>query len=72
VTAPLPGKITHIAVKAGDIVAVGDTIHVAEAMEMEDDELKAGAPGTAAGARVGPGQTGNAGVLLAINLWPTR
>ena len=65
-TAPLPGKITHLAVKAGDSVAVGDTILVIEAMKMENDELRAGAPGTVAEARVRPGQTGNAGVLVVI------
>ena len=66
-TAPLPGKITPIAVQAGDIVAVGDTILVIEAMKMENDELRAGAPGTVAEARVGPGQTVNAGILVVIN-----
>ena len=66
-TAPLPGKITHTAAPAGDIVAVGDTILVIEAMRMENDELRAGAPGTVAEARVGPGQTGNAGVLGVID-----
>ena len=33
VTAPLPGKITHTAAPAGDIVAVGDTILVIEAIK---------------------------------------
>jgi biotin carboxyl carrier protein len=40
---------------------------VIEAMRMENDELRAGAPGTVAEARVGPGQTGNAGVLGVID-----
>jgi len=44
-TAPLPGKITHVAVKAGDIVAAGDTLLVIEAMKMEN-EITAPTSGT--------------------------
>src|SRR5256712_6367406 len=62
-TAPLPGKITHVAVEAGDTVAAGDTLLVIEAMKMEN-ELRARAPGTVAEVRVPPRQAGNAGDLL--------
>jgi acetyl/propionyl-CoA carboxylase alpha subunit len=48
VTAPLPGKITHIAVKPGDRVEAGDALIVIEAMKMEN-EFKAARPGTVAG-----------------------
>jgi biotin carboxyl carrier protein len=64
-TAPLPGKITHVAVTAGDIVALGDTLLVIEAMKMEN-ELRAGAPGTVAEVRVRPGQAVNAGDVLVV------
>jgi len=64
-TAPLPGKITHVAVKAGDIVALGDTLLVIEAMKMEN-ELRAGAPGTVAEVRVRLGQAVNAGDVLVV------
>ena len=64
-TAPLPGKITHVAVEAGDTVAAGDTLLVIEAMKMEN-ELKAGAPGTVAEVRVRPGQAVNAGDVLVV------
>ena len=65
--APLPGKITHVAVRPGDTVAAGDTLLVIEAMKMEN-ELRAGGPGTVAEVRVQAGQTVNAGdVLLVID-----
>jgi biotin carboxyl carrier protein len=64
-TAPLPGKITHVAVKAGDIVAAGDTLLVIEAMKMAN-ELRAGAPGRVAEVRVRPGQAVNAGDALVV------
>ena len=43
-TAPLPGRVTHVAVRAGDRVGAGDTLLVIEAMKMEN-EFKATAPG---------------------------
>ena len=64
-TAPLPGKITHVAVRTGDTVAAGDTLLVIEAMKMEN-ELKAGAPGTVAEVRVQAGQAVNAGDVLVV------
>jgi len=63
--APLPGKVTHVGVKAGDPVAAGDTLVVIEAMKMEN-ELKAAAPGTVAEVRVRPGQAVNAGDVLVV------
>ncbi|MBI1962314.1 MAG: biotin/lipoyl-binding protein, partial [Candidatus Rokubacteria bacterium] len=58
--APLPGRITHVAVKSGDAVRTGDPLLVIEAMKMEN-ELRAGAAGTVAEVRVAPGQAVNAG-----------
>jgi pyruvate carboxylase subunit B len=64
-TAPLPGKITHVAVRPGDRVAPGDTLVVIEAMKMEN-EFKASAAGTVAEVRVAPGQAVNPGDVLVI------
>ena len=64
-TAPLPGKITHVAVRPGDQVAAGDTLVVIEAMKMEN-EFKASAAGTVADVRVQPGQAVNPGDVLVV------
>ncbi len=61
--APLPGKITHVAVRPGDRVQAGDTLVVIEAMKMEN-EFKAAAAGTVVEVRVAPGQAVNPGDLL--------
>ncbi len=63
--APLPGKITHVAVQVGDTVAAGDTLLVIEAMKMEN-EFKAGTAGTIAEIRVQPGQAVNGGDVLMV------
>ena len=65
VAAPLPGKITHVAVKPGDRVEAGDTLIVIEAMKMEN-EFKAAHPGTVTEVRVAAGQTVNAGDVLIV------
>jgi len=64
-TAPLPGKITHVAVRPGDPVRAGDTLVVIEAMKMEN-EFKAAAAGTVAEVRVQPGQAVNPGDVLVV------
>ena len=64
-TAPLPGKITHVAVRPGDAVQAGDTLVVIEAMKMEN-EFKAVAAGTVAEVRVQPGQAVNPGDVLVV------
>jgi biotin carboxyl carrier protein len=64
-TAPLPGKITHVAVRVGDQVGAGDTLLVIEAMKMEN-EFKASAAGTVAEVRVQPGQAVNPGDVLVV------
>jgi biotin carboxyl carrier protein len=63
--APLPGKISHVAVQPGDTVKAGDTLLVIEAMKMEN-EFKAGAAGTVAEIRVQAGQAVNAGDVLLV------
>jgi len=64
-TAPLPGKIAHLAVKSGDRVQKGDTLLVIEAMKMEN-EFKAGVAGVVAEVRVRTGQAVNTGDVLVI------
>ena len=64
-TAPLPGKISRVAVRPGDAVQAGDTLVVIEAMKMEN-EFKAGAAGTVAEVRVAPGQAVYAGDVLVV------
>jgi acetyl/propionyl-CoA carboxylase alpha subunit len=64
-TAPLPGKITHVAVRPGDAVRAGDTLVVIEAMKMEN-EFKALGAGTVAEVRVLPGQAVNPGDVLVV------
>ena len=64
-TAPLPGRVTHVAVRAGDVVEAGATLVVIEAMKMEN-EVKAAAPGTIAEIRVQAGQAVNAGDVLVV------
>jgi biotin carboxyl carrier protein len=64
ITAPLPGKVTHVAVTPGARVEPGDTIVVIEAMKMEN-EFRATHAGTVAEVRVVPGQAVNAGDVLA-------
>jgi biotin carboxyl carrier protein len=65
VKAPLPGKISHVAVQAGDAVAAGQSLLVIEAMKMEN-ELKATAAGTVREVRVTAGQAVNAGDVLVV------
>ena len=63
--APLPGKITHIAVRQGQQVQVGDPLIVIEAMKMEN-EFKAATAGTVVEVRVQPGQAVNPGDTLVV------
>jgi biotin carboxyl carrier protein len=65
VKAPMPGKITHVAVRVGDRVAPADTLVVIEAMKMEN-ELKAMAPGTVREIRAEVGQAVNPGDVLVV------
>jgi pyruvate carboxylase subunit B len=63
--APLPGKVTHVGVQAGDTVVAGQALVVIEAMKMEN-ELKATAAGTVQDVRVTAGQAVNAGDVLVV------
>jgi biotin carboxyl carrier protein len=63
--APMPGQVTHVAVRPGDIVAAGDPLVVIEAMKMQN-EFKARAGGTVTDVRVAAGQAVNPGDILLI------
>ena len=55
VTAPLPGSVTVVNVKAGDAVKAGQTLIIIEAMKMENEVL-APADGTVTAVHVSGGQ----------------
>ncbi len=63
VTAPMPGKVIRVLVRAGDTVAARQPLVVVEAMKMEN-ELRAGRPGTVAAVHVVEGASVEAGALL--------
>jgi biotin carboxyl carrier protein len=65
VTAPLPGRVTHVAVSAGQAVTAGQTLLVIEAMKMEN-EFTARQGGTVTEVRVAAGQAVNAGDVLLV------
>lgn len=64
-TAPLPGRVSHVAVRPGDRVRAGDPLLVIEAMKMEN-EFRSGMDGTVAEVRIAPGQAVNAGEVLVV------
>ncbi len=63
--APMPGKVTHVAVSLGEAVAAGAPLIVIEAMKMEN-EFRAKAGGTVKEIRVEPGQAVNPGDVLLV------
>jgi len=65
VTAPMPGKIVRLLVKAGDTVAARQGLVVIEAMKMEN-ELRASRPGRVRDMSVSEGQSVDAGALLLV------
>lgn len=65
VTAPMPGNIFKVAVKAGDVVKKGQLLLVFEAMKMEND-LTSPVDGTVAEVKVSVGSVIAAGDLLVV------
>ncbi len=65
VKAPMPGRVTHVAVAIGDTVTAGTPLLVIEAMKMEN-EFRASGPGTVREVRAQPGQAVNAGDILMV------
>ena len=63
VTAPLPGSVVAIKVKAGDAVKAGQQLAIIEAMKMEN-EILAPADGTVAAVHVSAGQAVQQGDAL--------
>jgi biotin carboxyl carrier protein len=63
--APLPGRVTHVAVVPGQVVTAGQALVVIEAMKMEN-EFTARQGGTVTEVRVVAGQAVNAGDVLLV------
>jgi biotin carboxyl carrier protein len=65
ITAPMPGKVVKLLVKAGDRVEPRQVVVVVEAMKMEN-ELRARAAGTVSEVRAVEGTTVEAGAILVV------
>jgi biotin carboxyl carrier protein len=65
ITAPMPGKIISIKVKAGDTVAQNQIVAVLEAMKMEN-EIQSEVAGTVQSVSVKPGETVEGGQVLLV------
>ena len=65
ITAPMPGKVVRLLVRAGDEVELGHGVAVVEAMKMQN-EIKSPKKGTVQKILVGEGEAVNAGDVLAI------
>jgi biotin carboxyl carrier protein len=65
VTAPMPGKVVRVLVKAGDPVRARQAVVVVEAMKMEN-ELRADRDGTVAEIHAVEGMSVEAGALLVV------
>jgi len=65
VTAPMPGVILAVRVKAGDKVKVGDVLLTLEAMKMEN-EISAKKAGVVKEVKVTEGQTVGSGEVLVV------
>jgi biotin carboxyl carrier protein len=65
ITAPMPGKVVRVLVKAGDSVATRQGLVVVEAMKMEN-ELRASRPGRVRDVLVSEGQSVEAGTALVV------
>jgi len=65
ITAPMPGKVVRVLVKAGDTVRARQPVVVVEAMKMEN-EVRADRDGTVAEVHTRDGMSVEAGALLII------
>ncbi len=65
ITAPMPGKVVRLLVKAGDRVEARQGLLVVEAMKMQN-EIRAPKTGIVERVLVGEGQAINAGQVLAV------
>jgi propionyl-CoA carboxylase alpha chain len=70
--APMPGKVTLLHVRVGDVVRAGETLLVLEAMKMEHP-IRAPEDGVVAEVRVAVGeQVENGALLLVVEPTPAR
>jgi biotin carboxyl carrier protein len=65
IVAPMPGKVVKVQVEAGAAVEKGAGVVVVEAMKMQN-EMKSPRTGTVVSINVQPGDTVNAGDVLAV------
>jgi biotin carboxyl carrier protein len=65
IIAPMPGKVVRVHVEAGTAVEKGAGVIVVEAMKMQN-EMKAPRAGVVVAVNVKPGDTVNAGDVLAV------
>ena len=65
ITAPMPGKVLQVLVRAGDRVAAGDGLLILEAMKMEN-RLVAETDGSVAEVRVTDGDMVDGGQVLVV------
>ncbi len=65
ITAPMPGNILSVNVKAGDAVKKGDVLMILEAMKMEN-EIMAPADGTVLSVNTSAGSTVDTGAVLCV------
>jgi glutaconyl-CoA decarboxylase len=65
ITAPMPGKVTKVAVKEGTTVKKGDVILILEAMKMQN-EISAPIDGTVKSINVNVGQSVKPGQVMAV------
>lgn len=65
ISAPMPGKVLEVKVKAGDAVKSGDVLMILEAMKMQN-EIMAPADGTISDVRVSAGQTVGTGDVMIV------
>ena len=65
IVAPMPGKVVRVLVEVGAVVEAGAGIMVVEAMKMQN-EMKAPKSGTVVSLNAAPGETVNAGAVLAV------
>ena len=65
ISAPMPGKVMEVKVKAGDAVKAGDVLMILEAMKMQN-EIMAPADGTISDVRISAGQTVGTGDVMIV------
>ena len=65
ISAPMPGKVLEVKVKAGDAVKSGDVLMILEAMKMQN-EIMAPADGTISDVRISAGQTVGTGDVMIV------